>query len=87
MPVKISGFVIFMKLKIKSKPLPVGVIYPEGGEPLYEEAGTGLRLTASDFAAKHGYENTSEVEKKYIKEVENGRRTATTDDNQDSTGI
>ncbi len=58
-----------MKLKIKTnKPLPVATIYPEGGEPLYEEAGTGIRLTASDFAAKAGYENTKE----FLEVITNG---------------
>lgn len=37
---------------------PVSVIYPEGGEPLYELPGSGLRMTAQDFAAAYGYENT-----------------------------
>jgi len=50
-----------MRLKIKNNlPLPVATIYPEGGEPLYEEAGTGIRLTAQDFAANAGYESTKE---------------------------
>jgi hypothetical protein len=61
MPVDVSGFVIYMKVKIKSTlPLPVATLCPEGGEPLYEEVGTGLRLTASDFAAKHGYADVKE---------------------------
>jgi len=35
---------------------PISVIYPEGGEPLYEDL-AGIRWTASDFAARYGYEN------------------------------
>jgi len=37
---------------------PISVIYPEGGEPLYESPGSGERLTAQDFAARYGYEST-----------------------------
>ena len=37
---------------------PKDVIYPEGGEPLYEVPGSGERLTAQDFAASYGYEST-----------------------------
>lgn len=56
---------------------PVSVIYPEGGEPLYEDF-AGVRWTASDFAARYGYENVkafldSMKEPKYtykIKEAE-----------------
>jgi hypothetical protein len=80
-----------MKLKkANANPLPVGAIFPEGGEPLYEEAGTGIRLTAQDFAAKHGYENASEVIKAYekSKEVEiNGRRTTEPNNDAPGTGI
>lgn len=36
---------------------PISVIYPEGGEPLYEDV-SGLRWTAQDFAARYGYEST-----------------------------
>jgi hypothetical protein len=36
---------------------PISVIYPEGGEPLYED-NSGLRWTAQDFAARYGYETT-----------------------------
>lgn len=36
---------------------PISVIYPEGGEPLYEDA-SGLRWTAQDFAARYGFEST-----------------------------
>lgn len=80
-----------MKLKKKgTNPPPVGAIFPEGGEPLYEEAGTGVRLTASDFAATHGYENASEVRTAFekSKEVEtDGRRTTEPDHDQDSPSI
>ena len=37
---------------------PISVIYPEGGEPLYEVPGSGERLTAQDFAAAYGYKST-----------------------------
>lgn len=50
---------------ISLKNVPVDMIQPEGSEPLFEEEGTGLRLTASDFAAKHGYEKASEVFEAY----------------------
>jgi hypothetical protein len=79
MQTEVLGFM--RRLKIV-RPLPVSIIYPEGGEPLYEEVGTGLRLTASDFAARHGYENTS----KFLEAI-NDRRTTSTDDNQDSSTI
>lgn len=36
---------------------PVNIIYPEGGEPLYEDL-AGLRWTAQDYAARHGFEST-----------------------------
>lgn len=35
---------------------PISTIYPEGGEPLYEDF-AGIRWTASDFAARYGYES------------------------------
>ena len=38
---------------------PISVIHPEGGEPLYEDA-SGLRWTAQDFAARHGYATTQD---------------------------
>lgn len=38
---------------------PISVIHPEGGEPLYEDA-SGLRWTAQDFAARHGFASTKE---------------------------
>ncbi|MCK9569713.1 hypothetical protein M0R72_12290 [Candidatus Pacearchaeota archaeon] len=38
---------------------PISVIYPEGSEPLYEDF-AGVRWTASDFAARYGYENVKE---------------------------
>lgn len=60
--------------------LPIKKIQPDGSEPLYEEAGSGLLLTASDFADRNGYRNEREVEEKY-QEVLNGRRTAEPDDN------
>lgn len=37
---------------------PTNIIYPDCGEPLYEVPGSGLRLTAQDFAAAYGYEST-----------------------------
>ena len=37
---------------------PISIIYPDGGEPLYEVPGSGARLTAQDFAAAYGYEST-----------------------------
>lgn len=61
---------------------PVAAIYPEGGPALYEEPGTGLRLTAQDYAAKYGYANETEVE-----EALHGRRTSEPDINQDSPAI
>ena len=39
---------------------PTSIIYPERGEPLYEAPGSGLRLTARDFAAAYGYESTKD---------------------------
>ena len=74
-----------IKRKITGSP-PVGAIYPEGSEALYEEPGTGLRLTASDYAAKHGFENAKDVEKAYQEEL-NGRRTAKSDDKAPSAGV
>lgn len=38
---------------------PISVIYPEGGEPLYEDA-SGLRWTAQDFAARNGFASTKD---------------------------
>lgn len=38
---------------------PKSVIYPDGGEPLYEDA-SGLRWTAQDFAAAYGYTSTQD---------------------------
>ena len=60
--------------------LPIKKIQPTGSEPLYEEADTGLILTATDFAARNGYRNEREVEEKY-QEAINGRRTTEPDDN------
>ena len=37
---------------------PISVIYPEGGEPLYEVPGSGVRLTAQDYAAMYGMKTT-----------------------------
>ena len=62
---------------------PVGVIYPVNGEPLFEESGTGLRLTASDFAGKYGYENASEVK---VEEL-NDRWATKHTDKKDSTSL
>lgn len=42
------------------KTLPIDVIYPDGGEPLYEDPDNGLRFTANDYAASHGFENIEE---------------------------
>lgn len=75
-----------MKRKESFGPPPVDAIYPEGGEPLYEEEGSGVRLTAADYAARHGFENTKDVEKAY-QEAINGRRTAEPDDSTPGTGI
>ena len=66
--------------------LPIKKIQPAGSEPLYEEADTGLLLTATDFAARNGYRSEREVEKAY-QEAINGGRTTEPDDNQASTGI
>lgn len=67
---------------------PVAAIYPEGGPALYEEPGTGIRLTGQDYAAKYGYENEQAVEKAYRKEVDtDGRRTTEPDINPDSPAI
>lgn len=49
---------------------PISVIYPEGGEPLYEDL-SGLRLTAKDFAAAYGYETT----KAFLDSLEEPKRT------------
>jgi hypothetical protein len=65
------------------KTKPVGVIYPVGGEPLFEEPGTGLRLTASDFAGKYGYEKVSDIK---VEEL-NDRWTPKHTDKKDSTSL
>lgn len=76
-----------MKVRLKTiRPHPVAAIYPDGGDPLYEEAGTGMRYTAQDFAARHGYANAKEVEKAY-QEAINDRRPTEPNDHQDSTGF
>ncbi len=49
---------------------PVGAIFPEGGEPLFEEPGTGIRLTAQDYAVKHGYGSAAEVLEAYEQKEE-----------------
>ena len=61
---------------------PVAAIYPEGGPALYEEPGTGIRLTGQDYAAKYGYSNEKEVE-----EALYGRRTTVPDEHQDSPAV
>jgi hypothetical protein len=76
-----------MKRKKSANPPPVGAIFPEGGEPLYEEAGTGLRLTASDYAVKHGFENVKDVEKAYQEAMMHDRRTTESDNDQIGDGI
>jgi hypothetical protein len=62
--------------------LPIKKIQPTGSEPLYEEADTGLFLTATDFAARNGYRNEREVEEAY-----NDRRTAESDNDQTGSSI
>ena len=52
---------------------PISIIYPDGGEPLYEVPGSGARLTAQDFAAAYGYESTDDflaaiTEPKYMED-------------------
>lgn len=78
---------ILKKKYVDDRHRPIGAIFPEGGDALYEEPGTGIRLTAMDYAVKHGYENASEVEKAYQKEVDNGRRTSIPDQYPDSSTI
>jgi hypothetical protein len=65
-----------------AKNVPVAIIYPEGGEPLYEEEGSGLRLTASDFIARNG-----EIDISTKKVKKSDRRTARPDDNPSGASI
>lgn len=51
---------------------PISVIYPEGGEPLYEDL-SGLRWTAQDFAAEYGYSSTQD----FLKSLEEPEQTKT----------
>lgn len=49
---------------------PVGVITPEGGEPMYIEEDTGLWLTANDFTARN------DCTKEELEDALNDRRPA-----------
>ncbi len=49
----------------RRKEMPLSHIDPIGGERLYEEIGSGVRLTASDYAHKHGFTSTEEFLKAY----------------------
>ena len=53
-----------IKNDIKVKDIPVARIVGGGG-PLYEEFGTGIRLTPQDFARIHGYKNEAELNKAF----------------------
>ena len=55
------------------KTIPIAVIYPEGGEPLYEDPDNGLRYTATDYATSHGFESIEE-----FRRAINDRRTTAT---------
>lgn len=56
------------------KRLPIEMMTPEGGEPLYQEEGSGLWLTGPDFALRNECTITE------IKEALHDGRRASTDD-------
>ena len=58
------------------KRLPIEVMNPEGGEPLYLEDGSGLWLTGPDFAPR----NDCTIDE--IKEALHGGRRASSDNEE-----